>query len=45
MATEYDITDKIDRSTAELLRDSEDAIIAWGDTDVFVLAELEDADE
>jgi len=45
MATEYDITDKIDRSTAALLRDSEDAIIAWGDTEVFVLEPREDDDE
>lgn len=42
MATEFEITDKIDRSTAELLRDSEDAVIAWGETDVFVLEPRED---
>jgi len=42
MATEFEITDKIDRSTAELLRDSDDAVIAWGETDVFVLEPLED---
>lgn len=45
MATEYDITDKIDRSTAEYLRDSDDAVIAWGDTKAFVLEEREESDE
>jgi len=44
MATEYDITDKIDRGTAELLSDSEDAIIAWGETTAFVLEPREDDD-
>jgi len=45
MAVEFEITDKIDRSTAELLRDSDDAVIAWGETDVFVLEPREDGDE
>ena len=44
MATEYDIVDKIDRSTAELLSDSEDAVIAWGETTAFVLEPKEDED-
>jgi hypothetical protein len=41
MATEYEIVDKIDRGTAELLRDTDDAILAWGETDIYRLEERE----
>lgn len=40
--TNYDIVDKIDRGTAELLEDNPDAVLAWGDDAVY---RLEDRDE
>jgi len=43
MAVEFDIVDQIDRGTAELLEES-DAIIAYGETDIFRL-EPRDEDE
>jgi hypothetical protein len=42
MATEFDVVDKVDRSTAELLSDSDDAIIAWGETEAFVMEQRDD---
>jgi len=45
MATEYEIVDKIDRGTAELLRDNPDAILAFGETDIYRLERREDEDE
>ena len=44
MATEYEIVDKIDRGTAELLRENDDAILAWGETEIYRLEER-DGDE
>lgn len=45
MATEYEIVDKIDRGTAELLRDNPDAILAFGEADIYRLERREDEDE
>jgi hypothetical protein len=45
MATEYEIVDKIDRGTAELLRSNPDAIIAFGETDIYRLEPRENADD
>ena len=45
MAQEYEIVDKIDRGTAELLRDTDDAILAWGETDIYRLEPREGGDE
>lgn len=41
--TNYDIVDKIDRGTAELLTDNPDAVLAWGEEgDVYRLEERDD---
>jgi len=41
MADEYQIVDRVERDTAELLSGT-DAILAWGDEDVFVLEPRDD---
>jgi hypothetical protein len=45
MAQEYDIVDKIDRGTAELLQSNPDAILAFGETDIYRLEPREDGDD
>jgi len=37
MAKEYEIVDKIDHGTADLLRETPDAILAFGETDIYRL--------
>jgi hypothetical protein len=45
MATEYKLVDKIDRGTADLLKDTDDAILAFGETDIYRLEPRDDGDE
>ena len=42
MATEYEIVDQINRDTAELLRETDDEILAFGETDIYRLEERGD---
>jgi hypothetical protein len=44
MAQEFEIVDQVNRDTAELLRENDDAILAFGETEIYRL-EVREAEE